>query len=320
MPNRFAYRTICRITTIALVLFCCLGISNVTSATDSADLDNEIAFYSTRDGNWEIYTMDADGSDVRRLTNHIARDALPSWSPDGERIAFQSNRDGNWDIYVMNADGTDLTRLTEDGNNEFPSWSPDGTRIVFGSDRDDNYELYVLDTVTGEFQRLTHSEAGEFQPSWSPDGSSIAFAADVGGNDDIYIVDAAGGDPRRLTTHSAWDIAPAWSPDGVSIAFQSRRDGNWNIYVMNVEAVLQSEASDDGLLQQLTDFAGADEFPSWSADGSQIVYESEHGNEEIYVMNCDGSDQHPITQHRAADYGPAWRSLESTSPNDSDGS
>jgi Tol biopolymer transport system component len=88
----------------------------------------------------------ADGSDVTRLTNNLASDEFPRWSPDGEKITFQSNRDGNFEIYVMNAaDGGNPTRLTNnnaiDGS---PSWSPDGEKITFGSQRDGNPEIYVM--------------------------------------------------------------------------------------------------------------------------------------------------------------------------------
>jgi uncharacterized protein YraI len=83
----------------------------------------KIAFKSNRDGNWEIYEINADGSGLRRLTNHPATDESPTWSPDGQRIAFYSDRDGNGEIYVMNADGSSLTRIT---NHPSYDTSPEG--------------------------------------------------------------------------------------------------------------------------------------------------------------------------------------------------
>jgi hypothetical protein len=104
-----------------------------------------IAFISKRDGNWEIYVMNADGSGQTNLTNNPAHDWGPSWSPDGRRIAFYSDRDGNWEIYVMNADGSGQTNLTNNPADDWgPSWSPDGRRIAFFSDRDGNREIYVM--------------------------------------------------------------------------------------------------------------------------------------------------------------------------------
>ena len=91
-----------------------------------------IVFVSWRDGNGEVYAMDADGSGPRNLTQNPAKDVRPAWSPDGRRIAFVSRRDGNSEIYVMNADGSGKRNLTRDrASDDYPTWSPDGRRIAF---------------------------------------------------------------------------------------------------------------------------------------------------------------------------------------------
>ncbi|MGZ4694127.1 MAG: TolB family protein, partial [Acidimicrobiales bacterium] len=89
--------------------------------------NGRIAFTSVRDGNFEIYTVEPDGSGLLRLTNNQADDEMPAWSPDGTRIAFVSNRDAsNEDIYTMNADGSGVVRITDDPSPDFdPAWSPD---------------------------------------------------------------------------------------------------------------------------------------------------------------------------------------------------
>lgn len=106
-----------------------------------------VVFSSDRDGNWEIYSMNSDGTGVTRLTDNPAADIAPRWSPDGRQIAFHSGRDGNFEIYVMNADGSGSRNLTNRPSQEsFAHWSPDGTRILFQSDIDGNFEIYVVNS------------------------------------------------------------------------------------------------------------------------------------------------------------------------------
>ena len=106
-------------TLLAAMLVGCDG------TTPTSTLTGRIAFVSDRDGNVEIYVMDADGSNLTNLTNNPAYDWLPVWSPDGSRIAFVSDRDGNWEIYVVDADGSNLTNLTNNPADDLlPAWSP----------------------------------------------------------------------------------------------------------------------------------------------------------------------------------------------------
>ena len=166
----------------------------LTSSTDNEYFPDwspdggRIAFTSDRDGNQEIYVMNADGTGVSRLTNHPDNEWDPAWSPDGRRIVFTSDRNGNQEIYVMNADGTGVNRLTNHPDNDLdPAWSPDGRRIVFTSDRDGNREIYVMNADGTGVNRLTNHPDNDFDPAWSPDGGRIAFASDRDGNDDIFV-------------------------------------------------------------------------------------------------------------------------------------
>jgi len=111
----------------------------------------KIVFASTRDGNYELYVLNANGTGVTRLTDDPANDFGPSWSPDGTSIAFHSNRNGSLNIYTMNPDGTDVVRVTQtDHNDSNPSWAPDSEHLVFASDRGGGEEpqLYVVDALT----------------------------------------------------------------------------------------------------------------------------------------------------------------------------
>lgn len=126
-----------------------------------------IVYFHYREGLGDIWLIDADGKNRKRLTNHPAEDWWPKWSPDGKYIAFQSRRDGNHEIYVMNDNGTDLRRLTINGaDDEEPSWSPDGLKIVFSSLRDGHYELYTMNSDGTEQKRLTNSNGHSINPDW----------------------------------------------------------------------------------------------------------------------------------------------------------
>ena len=115
----------------------------------SAD-GKRIVFSSSRNGDFDIYVMKLDGSEMRRLTESLGLDMRPVWSPDGKQIAFTSNRDGNYEIYVMNADGSVVRRVTHHKErDDYPAWHPDGKKLVYVSERDGNYDLYFV-RVTGE--------------------------------------------------------------------------------------------------------------------------------------------------------------------------
>ena len=139
-----------------------------SSPINLTNLTGKIAFMSYRDGNGEIYVMNADGTNHIRLTNNAAEDYCPVWSPDGTKIAFMSLRDGNQEIYVMNADGTNQMNLTNNpALDRDPTWSPDGSKIVFTSNRDGNYEIYVMNADGTNQIRLTNNPSYDGYPSWS---------------------------------------------------------------------------------------------------------------------------------------------------------
>ena len=114
------------------IVMCCFCSKN--SVEPGNVKQYKIAFYSERDGNLEIYSINADGTGLKNLSKSSGDDVGPIWSPDGSKIAYISNRQGNWEIYTVNPDGSHQINLTSDpANDEKPCWSPDGAKIVYSS-------------------------------------------------------------------------------------------------------------------------------------------------------------------------------------------
>ena len=193
---------------ITLVVLSLLGLGLLVAVTGSAAAPRagtpwKILFTSNREGDSEIYSVNADGSGARRLTRSLGFDGFATWSPDGRKILYhsQDRRAGTVAGVVMNADGSGKRRLPADG-----SWSPDGRKIVFGSDRDGNGEIYVMSADgTGQHLLVPSPSTEDFAPTWSPDGRTIAFLTERDGNREIYAMDVDGSHPRNLTRNPLRD-------------------------------------------------------------------------------------------------------------------
>ena len=171
-----------------------------------------LAFTSNRDGNPELYIMDADGTNVRRLTNHPSIDTTPTWSPQGHQIAFTSDRTGSPQIYVIGVDGTGLRRITFESYCDRPTWSPAPyNEIAYSSRTGPGHDIKVIDIPTSEVRQLTFGLGTNESPSYSPNGRHVAFMSTRGsGNKQIWIIGRDGRGLRRLTSLGNNEM-PSWS-------------------------------------------------------------------------------------------------------------
>ena len=178
---------------------------------------SRVSFSSNHEGNFEIYTVNPNGSETNRLTNDSNRDLAPNWSPSGDRLVFQSDRASppTFEIWTVGSDGSNPQRLTTTGAGELtPSYSPDGTLIAFASDRDGAgiREIYVMNANGSNQERLTTFGARTTDPTWSPDGTRIAFQSDTDGDFEIYVIDLSTRAVEQITNNGDEDIEPSWGP------------------------------------------------------------------------------------------------------------
>ena len=261
----------------------------------------QIAWASDRTGNFDIYLMAADGTNIQNLTQSPGNDSDPQWSADASKIAFYSDRDGNNEIYAMDADGRNPANLTQDpAEDTAPSWSPDGGRIAFSSNRDGNYEIYVMDFDGRNPVRLTSHPKRDTAPAWSPDGDRIVFFSERDGFQQIYVVNADGTGLENLSDSASDDAYPAWSPDGSQIAFHSNQTGSAEIHVMD---------ADGANVVQLTNLPNTSVLaPSWSTGGKRITFYTWDGpgQSAIRVIDPDGSNLDTLLEARSENYDPSW--------------
>ncbi len=253
-----------------------------------------IAFASNRDGTSHIYTINGDGTSLKRLTEGYWYDYSPTWALDGQRILFVSNRDGpdTDGIYVMNADGSGLTRLSpHGGRDETPAWAPGGQRILFASNRTGNWEIYEMNQNGSNRIQITNHRAKDWFPVPSPDGAQIAFVSDRDGSEDTYIMNRDGTGVRRLTTMpNAPKKSVDWSRDGQWIAVHaSFAESDDRIYLIRLDGT------------GLTLFVPRGGYPCWLPDGGRLIFDSDRsGKGKIYTMDIGGANLKQLT------FGDNW--------------
>jgi len=164
--------------------------------------------------NYDIYVMNADGTNRKKITDTTASEWVPVWAPDGQRIAFASDRDDDGEIYVMDKDGSNVLQLTNNkGYDGSPRWSPDGTKLVFESDRDGgDWDIFIMNADGTAPEPVTENTSSDYSASWSPDGNWLVYLSNLDGDNEIFIIDKHGQNQQRLTNNAYNDKSPIWIP------------------------------------------------------------------------------------------------------------
>ena len=320
------------------VIVACSGLLAVACSNGGATykpsgLPELIAFTSDRDKPGHIYTINPDGTAIETTSSdNFTTDLLPAWSPDGTKIAFSSNQSGKYEIWTMNSDGSGRRRLTDRKSfSSMPKWSPDGEKIVFtsrtvGQQGISNTDIFTMNADASSLLQITdgaglaaqaglagQSSTGEEKsywnsvPAWSPDGSKILFGSNRSGDGIVPILYAMNPDGSGQSKFGWFaDIdgtEPEWSPVTNKIVCVRGSVAKGDIWVMDGGAPFPLLTA-----KKLTNNIDNNHSPAWSRDGRQIAFVSDtNGNQDIFIMNADGSNLHSLTNGKSNNIGPAWR-------------
>ncbi|MXV82157.1 hypothetical protein F4X88_02580 [Candidatus Poribacteria bacterium] len=279
----------------------------------------KVIFTSRRDGNFEIYSMNPDGSDQINLTQHRAKDAAPVWSPTGEQILFTSDRDGIEDLYLMDPDGANVRQVFKKLiGREFPTWSPDGKALAYH--RFHTFSIYTASIDGENEEKLTDG----LWPAWSPSGAEIAFMAgefvwaDNGNlrfpDVRIEIINLQTHVKEKLLPKSIWMYRPTWSPDSAQIAFTwtGRQEDGFlggkvgvhikSIYIVNRDGSGLERIIDSGENTSVSN-------PTWSPRGNELIYNiynhQGRGSRQLFKAILDGGVPEQLT-HRGDNLRANW--------------
>jgi Tol biopolymer transport system component len=286
--------------------------------------NGRIAWATARSDEFDIWSMNPNGSGKKRLTTSAREDHSPAWDRGGSFLVFTRNDIGGGpgDLFRMARDGSGVVRLTNTPSiSEFdPVWSPEaevpmsGRRILFSSTRTGNGDLYTIRASDGgDLRRLTTAAKLDFEPDWNANSTGfphgrIVFVSMRTGNGDLYVMRPDGTDLKRLTFGPAHEREPSWAGFGGRIAFVSDRDGDNEIFTIK---------ADGTGLRQLTHNQADDRSPAWAPQGGspgpddRIAFTSDRHKAtfEVYTMQADGTSVQRITRDDFVDGPPAWQPL-----------
>lgn len=284
-----------------------LLLSQLVSAQEPK---GSIIYNSKQDGNFEVYTMNPDGSNPKNISNHPKTDYAFCWSKKRNAIYFYSNRDGNDEIYKMNTDGSVIENISNhSASDRVPEVSKNGKWLAFQSNRDEKSgEIYLMNLESKNTIRLTNNDLYEESPCFSSNGKKILFTRQISekkdtvevNNGEIFILDLKTKKEIRLTHKDGFDSGAKFSPNQKQIAFYGKDEitGNYDIFLMNADGTNITNLINDAL---------EDYSPTWSPDGNWLAFTRGNAeNYDVWIINIHTKELRRLTTQPKRDESPFW--------------
>lgn len=262
--------------------------------------DTRLAFANNSTRHKEIYVVDYDGANLKKLTSDNSISILPRWSKDG-RIFYTTYKYRNPDIFAIDLKAGKIAPIIlRGGLSLIGGVSPDGKALAFTSSGGTNPSIYIYNLETHQKTQITNKASVDGSPSYSPDGKYITFVSNRAGNPQIYVMELATGNTRMLTKNFNWADSPQWSPTGEWIVFSGREAPYHPMDIFLVDLTGTQ-------LRRLTTDAGSNEDPTWSPDGRFIAFTTtRNGKQQLYMMDMDGSAPHLMADLKGDSFTPHW--------------
>jgi len=275
--------------------------SSISSSSNTAGYSlKRIVFMSDQDGNFNIFSMNLDGSDRQRLTDHGGADQYPEVSPDNNKIAYTADINGVWQIMIMDWNGQNKRQITHNNfRSAYPTWSHDMKYIYFEASIDGDWEIYRINSDgTGQI-RLTHNSRGhDWHPSAHPFDNKIIFESGMPGHDNIYIMNDDGSSVSRLFGNDDRRRVPAISNDSTMVTYTKYFGNNCEIHYANIQDQNEIRISYNN---------DADGHSTFSPDDKLIAYEQRSGGQEnIIIYNIETGQSTNITNSSYYDLDPSF--------------
>lgn len=254
-----------------------------------------------KQSSYKLRVADSDGYDPKTIVTSKEPLMSPAWSPDARRIAYVSFENKKPSIFVQTLSNGKRDKIASyRGINGAPAWSPDGSQLALTLSKDGNPDIFVLNLISRSLRKITRNYAIDTEPAWAKNGRTIVFTSDRGGRPQLYSVSANGGKAKRLTFEGDYNARATFSPDGKRLAMVQGSQGVYRIALFDLES---------GRTRVLTN-GRFDESPSFSPNGSMILYASQHAGQGLLsAVSADGRVHQRLVSGGGEVREPAWSPL-----------